>query len=201
MADALAALDLFGLERAWAIGHSWGGHLALHLLVTHPERVLGVLCVDPLGADPSVFAPFDAKLDEVLSREDRERVREIEARRRGGHVTEAELVERFRLVWPVYFAQAPSPPPERIGVQASIETNRSLAEHFECRTLARALPGVRAPALFVHGEDDPLPPVSSTGTAALIPGALVETIPDCGHFPWLEQPTAFRAAVERLLRA
>lgn len=200
-ADALAVLDHFGLERAWAIGHSWGGHLALHLAIAHPERIEGLLCIDPLGADPSVFASFESRLDEELSPDDRARVREIEERRRAGDVTEAELVERFRLVWPVYFTRVVSSPPERVGVQASIETNRSLAEHFERRTLARRLPEVRARALFVHGEHDPLPPESSTGTAALIPGALVETIPDCGHFPWLEQPEAFRAAVERLLRA
>ena len=201
MADALAALDLFGIERAWAIGHSWGGHLALHLTVAHPKRIAGVLCIDPLGADPSVFPAFEAKLAETLTDEELARVHEIEDRRRAGEVTEAELLERFSLVWPVYFKRATIPPPEHIGVQASIETNRSLAEHFERRTLARRLPEVRVPALFVHGEDDPMPPASSTATAALIPGALVETIPDCGHFPWLEQPEAFRAAVERLLRA
>jgi len=53
--------------------------------------------------------------------------------------------------------------------------------------------------LFVHGEDDPLPVRSTTSTAELIPGTLVEIIPDCGHFPWVERPAAFRAAVERLL--
>lgn len=202
MADALAVLDRFGHERAWAIGHSWGGHLALHLLVAHPERIAGVLCIDPLGADPSVFSAFEAKLDEVLSPEDRSRVREIEEHRRAGQVTEDELVERFRLHWPVYFNrdEQAALPPERVGVEASIGTNRSLAEHFERRTLERLLPAAMAPALFVHGEEDPLPPVSSTGTAALIPGARVETIPACGHFPWLEQPEAFRAAVELLLR-
>ena len=100
-----------------------------------------------------------------------------------------------------YFVQAPSEPPQRIGAQASIETNRSLAEHFERATLKRGLPEVRLPVLFVHGDEDPMPPASSTATAALIPGALVETISDCGHFPWLEQPEAFRALVERLLRA
>jgi proline iminopeptidase len=201
VADAVAVLDHIGLERAWAIGHSWGGHLALHLVLAHPERIEGVLCIDPLGIDPSVFAPFEKRLDEALTNEERARVRAIEARRRAGDVTEAELVERFRLVWPVYFAgpENASPPPQRVGARASIETNRSLAEHFEKRTLAGRLHEVRAPALFVHGEDDPLPPVSSTAAAALIPGALVETIPDCGHFPWLEQPEAFRAAVERLL--
>lgn len=44
-----------------------------------------------------------------------------------------------------------------------------------------------------------MPMRSTTATAALIPGALVETIPDCGHFPWLEQPEAFLAAVKRLV--
>jgi pimeloyl-ACP methyl ester carboxylesterase len=201
MADAVAVLDLFGLERAWAIGHSWGGHLALHLALGYPDRVEGLLCIDPLGADPSVFAAFEITLVETLSEDDLARIHQIEERRRAGIVTEAELVERFRLVWPVYFKHAAAPPPERIGVQASIETNRSLAEHFEHGTLKRRLHEISVPALFIHGEDDPMPPPSSTATAALIPGARVETIPDCGHFPWIEQPEAFRKAVERLLRA
>src|SRR5437867_5230333 len=48
--DAVAVLDACGLERAWAVGHSWGGHLALHLLLAHPERLLGLICIAPLGA-------------------------------------------------------------------------------------------------------------------------------------------------------
>ncbi|HYZ75986.1 MAG TPA: alpha/beta hydrolase [Gaiellaceae bacterium] len=198
IADALAVLDSFGLERAWAIGHSWGGQLALHLVVAHPERLVGVLCIDALGADGSVFAAYEEHLRRRLSREQSARIREIEERRRAGDVTEAELLERFALIWRHYFVRPERalPPPERVGVQASIETNRSLAEHFERGTLARGLPAARLPALFVHGEDDPMP---LGDTATLIPGARVETIPDCGHFPWIEQPAAFRAAVERLL--
>jgi len=201
MADALAVLDAFGLERVWAIGHSWGGHLALHLLLARPERLLGVLCIDPLGADPGVFAEQDANLRRGLTEEQRARIDAVERRRREGEVTEAELVERFALIWPQFFARkdATVAAPARVGVQASIGTNRSLAEHFERGTLVRGLSGARLPALFVHGEDDPLPVRSTTTTAALVPGALVETIPDSGHFPWLEQPAAFRAAVERLL--
>ena len=199
MADALAVLDSFRLERAWAIGHSWGGHLALHLLVAHPERLLGVLCIDPLGADGSVFDAYEEHLHRKLSPGQWARIREIETRRRAGEVTEAELLERFALTWPHYFVRPEEkalPAPERVGVQASIETNRSLAEHFERGTLAAALPAARLPVRFVHGEDDPMP---LGATPALVPGALVETIPDAGHFPWVEQPDAFRRAVERLL--
>ncbi len=203
MDDALAVLDARGIDRAWAIGHSWGGHLALHLLVAHPERLHGVLCVDPLGADSSVFADFQATIGPRLSEDEIVRLRDVEELRRAGQVSEADLVERFAVVWRFYFAghEPKLPPPVRVGVEASIGTNASLDAHFERQTLARGLPEVRLPALFVHGEDDPLPVRSSAETAALIPGALVETIPDCGHFPWVEQPAAFRAAVERLLGA
>jgi pimeloyl-ACP methyl ester carboxylesterase len=52
-----------------------------------------------------------------------------------------------------------------------------------------------------HGEGIPalLPPRSATETAALTPGVLVATMRDCGHFPWVDRPGEFRAAVERLL--
>jgi pimeloyl-ACP methyl ester carboxylesterase len=118
-------------------------------------------------------------------------------------VTEADLLERFGLLWPQWFAEpqdaAPNPV-ARIGARSSIETNASLSEHFAAGTLAKKLPSLELPALFVHGELDPLPLRSSTATAALIPGARVETIPRCGHFPWLERPGELRRRVEAFLR-
>ena len=57
-ADALAVLDEQGIERAWVIGHSWGGQLALHLAVSHPERLLGIVCIDPLGAQSDTLDEF-----------------------------------------------------------------------------------------------------------------------------------------------
>jgi pimeloyl-ACP methyl ester carboxylesterase len=192
LADALAVLDAFEIPQAWAVGHSWGAHLALHLAVANPDRLLGVVAIAPLGAHADVFAEQDANLRRRLAPEAVARLDEIEARRRDGEVTEAELVERFGIVWPQYFADETHPlsafPGEHVGVEASIGVNRSLAEHFERQTLVRGLPNVRVPVLLVHGELDAAPPRASADTAALIPGARVELIPDCGHFPWLERP-------------
>ncbi len=191
MADALAVLDFFGLERAWAIGHSWGGHLALHLAVAHPERLLGIVCVGPLGAYGEVFGEFGANLRRAISPGQAARIDEVEAARREGRATEADLLERWEIVWPVSFAHPESAPPlpvARAGVRCSADTNASIAAHFECGTLVEGLPGVALPAFFIHGAADPLPPRSSLETAALIPGARVELIEDCGHFPWLERP-------------
>jgi len=201
LADAVRVLDSFGAERAWAIGHSWGGHLALHLAVTRPERLLGVLCIDPLGADGSIFPEYMANLARDMSGDEIGRIAAIEERRRRGEVSEADLVERFAIVWPrFFFEQDPLiPPPARVDPQASIEANASLSAHFEAGTLTKGLPAVRLPARFVHGEHDAMPTYATEATAALIPGARVGIVAGAGHFPWLEQPERFRTTVEQLL--
>src|ERR1044072_7351150 len=48
--DARRVLDALGWEKAYVVGHSWGGHLALHVAEAMPERLLGGLSVAPLGA-------------------------------------------------------------------------------------------------------------------------------------------------------
>src|SRR5919204_1985858 len=49
VADAIAVLDALGWDCAWVVGHSWGGHLLLHLAAAAPERLRGALAVDMLG--------------------------------------------------------------------------------------------------------------------------------------------------------
>lgn len=202
VADALAVMDAQGWSKAWVVGHSWGGHLALHLAVAHPERLLGVLCIDPLGATPDIFTDMSATLAREMPAAEVARVDEIEQRRRDGIVTEADLIDRWRIIWPLFFADPAGGwtlPCEHVGVECSIGTNASISSHMKAGTLVKGLPAFSAPALFVHGELDPLPPRSSVEAAALIRGAQLEIIPGRGHFPWLEQPGEVRAAVERML--
>jgi pimeloyl-ACP methyl ester carboxylesterase len=200
-ADALAVLDHLGIERAWAVGHSWGGHLALHLTVAHPERVFGVVGVSPLGAFRDAFEPMGEALRRPLSEEQRARVDQVEELRKAGLATGEDLRDRWALLWPQYFAHAEHVTglPARVGSQCSADTNASISEHFERGTLARALPYVSLPVLFVHGADDPLPLSSVERTAALVPEARVHVIADCGHFPWWERPGEIRRSVGEFL--
>jgi proline iminopeptidase len=199
VADAVVVLETLGIDRAWIVGHSWGGHLALHLLAAHPERVVGLVCIDPLGAYGEIFEQFGKNVRRKLTDEQAARVDEIEARRRDGVATAAELTERSKLIWPAYFADpenADGEIPHRIGVECSTQTNRSISEHHAAATLVTRLPEApERPALFIHGADDPLPPESSFDTARLIPKSHVVLIEGSGHFPWLECPAAFREAV------
>jgi pimeloyl-ACP methyl ester carboxylesterase len=198
LGDAVAVLDALGIERAWLVGHSWGGHLALHLLVTRPERVAGVIAVGPLGIDAEMAAGLGANLRRGLTEPERDRLDELERLRREGDATEADLLERWELIWPRYFAlpeRAPASPTEHIGVDCSRETNASIAGHLRAGTLRSRLPSARAPVLLVHGTEDPMPIAGSAEIARLVPGARLVPIDGCGHFPWLELPGELRRAV------
>ena len=64
IADAVAVLDALAWPRALVVGHSWGGHLLLHLLAAHPDRIAAALVVDTLGGvGDGGEAEFDAELD------------------------------------------------------------------------------------------------------------------------------------------
>ncbi len=191
MADALEVLDAFELEKTWVIGHSWGGHLALHLVVAHPERFHGIVCVNTLGASPDPLTEFRENLRRNLSEKERARVAEIDETEETGEVTEEEILERQAILWPHYFfdpATAPRPLTDAIGLQCLVETGKSIEQHFELGTLANGLRKLRMPALFAHGMADPLPVTCSVDTAKLIRKARVARIPRAGHYPWIEQP-------------
>ena len=205
-ADALAVLDEHGIERAWVIGHSWGGQLALHLALSHPERLLGIVCIDPLGAQSDTLDEYRQNFRTRMTAEDWARVVDLDARSEDANLSMPEReragLECHHLLWPYYFADPSVAGPDylsRYGVECAEQTSSSIKEHFERRTLAEGLPSVRMPALFVHGENDPLPARCSTETAALMQDATVELVPGCGHFPWLERPDAVADALSRFL--
>ena len=200
VADAEAVIDAAAGGRAWIVGHSWGGHLALHLLVSSPERIAGAIILDPLGAHLEVMEEFGKRLEAPLTDEERARFEEIEAREDAGTSTAEESMEALRMVWPSYFADPPTAPPMpdiELVVPAFAGTMASVNAHAEAETLVRRLPAVPAeiPVLFVHGAASPMPVRASVDSAKLIPHADVEVIEGAGHFIWHERPDEVRDVV------
>jgi proline iminopeptidase len=200
--DVVAVLGELGWARAAIVGHSSGGHLLLHVLAAHPERVAAALIVDTLGGvGDGGEAAFDDELLRRTPARDVARVEHLERQAMAGEGTEADLAESMRLLWPAYFADPPNAPPApemTLSVEAYAETFESL--HAELPALAARLAAVAVPTLFVHGAGGPMPVTASTDTAlAMGPAAEVEVLENAGHFPWLELPGCVRAALDRLL--
>lgn len=202
-ADARRVLDALGWERAVVVGHSWGGHLGLHLAVAAPTRVTAVLAVDPLGGVGDGGArEFEAEMLRRAPEDVRRRVRELDERAVRGQGSDADAVESLRLVWPAYFPSwddAPVMPPVRLSLPGNAETSASVVQ--ELPRLEAALPEIEVPVGFVVGAASPMPSTASTDTADRIPGAWVDVVPGAGHFPWLDAPGRVRVALQRLTRA
>jgi proline iminopeptidase len=201
VADALAVLDGLGVEQAWVIGHSWGGHLAMHLAVAAPERLLGAIVIDPLGAVPDGGeTELGENLTARLPLKTAAQVEEMDALLMSGKGSEVDGIEMMRLVWPYYFARPDSAPPMPAMAMSSdtyAETFASIRQHFERETLIRGLPQAHLRFLFIHGRDSPIPWQRSAESAELVHDAHLEVIDHCGHFPWLEQPGSITAALTR----
>lgn len=196
--DVLDVLDTLGWVAPVMIGHSWGGHLLLHLLAAAPMRVGAALLVDPLGAvGDGGLAELEVELHRRLPEATLARVRELEAMKATRPLTHDEILESMAIKWPGYFSRLEvAQPIPQSGHAPSDETWASIREHLPI--LAEQLAGCPVPTRFVHGELDPLPVSASTATAALF-GAVVDVLPGNGHFPWLEDPGCVRRSLAKLL--
>jgi pimeloyl-ACP methyl ester carboxylesterase len=201
VADIAAVLDGLGWDTACLMGHSWGGHLVFHAAVSIPDRLDGVLSVDPLGAVGDGGA--EAFGSEMLARvpdASRERARELEEKDAAGEATLAEVHEAFSLYWRSYFADPSSAPPMP-EMRFAPEVSRALWLDLLNRlpALEASLPRIDIPVGVVVGELSPMPPRAGVDTAERVPGAWSHVEPGAGHFVWHESPGSVRAAMDRLL--
>jgi pimeloyl-ACP methyl ester carboxylesterase len=214
VADAMAILDHEHIQKAWLVGHSWGGYLALQIARAHPERVAGIIDVDGLGAvggggwsqmDVNLearetpqqrvnAARFQDELDHATTDPDRDRI----------------MAAMVKDTWNTYFADPRHAPPAPDDLTTSVSIynadtqvwQNDVAAHARGAGLEDALPHIAVPTLFVHGAEDPLPlGLSAQPTAARMPNAQVAVIPNAGHMGWLEQPAAFHDAVAGFVAA
>jgi len=196
--DVVDVLDTLGWQAPAMIGHSWGGHLLLHLLAATPWRVGAALAVDPLGGvgDGGVAA-FQVELMRRLPAATVARLKELDALETSRPLTQDEMLEHMELVWPGYFSSLDvAQPIPQTGHAPSEDSWASI--RAELPALAERLRDCSVPTRFVHGELDPLPVTASTDIAEVL-GAEVDVLPGVGHFPWLEERGCVHRSLERLL--
>lgn len=201
VADLLAILDGLGLDRPVLAGHSWGGHLALHFAVAHPDRVSGLLIIDPLGAVGDGGAGDLGRNIELRLLPDE--VRQLDEIKTEPTPPDYRGPSRsLALIWPAYFSSRDAVvtmPEIQTSSECHRETMASIVRHLESDTLGPELPRLNTPTQFLMGADSPIPPHHGEATARLIPGAAVRVLPQCGHFPWIECPGHSLAALRRLV--
>lgn len=184
-------------DAIWILGHSWGGHLAMHAIAA-AERFRGAVIVDPLGAVPDGgrAAMFEHFASLLSPSEATEWVRLEKLSATNGQRSIAQL----SIIWPYYFSDPAAAPPMPPIKRGSGDHDASISDHFDNQTLVNKLPSTSTPALFLAGTKSPIPHEESARSAGLMQRAEVVLLPT-GHFLWLEDPVATVAPITSFLRS
>jgi len=175
-----AFMDAERVPAAIVVGNSLGGHVALDLALHAPERVRGLVLSGSSGLFERSFTRG------VPHRPSAEFVRE-------------KMTEVFHdpaMVTPEWVEEIRGHVNRRSYVLRVLQVSRSARRY----NLEDRLGEIRCPTLLVWGTEDRVTPQDvAIRFLEGIPAATLRLVPDCGHAPMLEHPTAFARAVEEFL--
>lgn len=191
------------LDKLVLAGHSAGTRLAVSYAAQFPERVDRLLLITPPPAW-LVDEPSDADALIDARRGDPVFEAALAARDQGPDlVDEASFNAWQQAVAPYAYARWD----DQLAAHAatgwwSFEAAKAFFSVPPPADIATRLARVTAPVLVVAGAQDCTTGVRPVlAVADLFPAGRAVTLDGCAHFPWLEQPAVFRAAVEDFLAA
>ena len=174
-------LDSHAMDRVILGGNSLGGHIALHVALRCPERVVGLILAGSSGL-------FERGYERSIPRHpDRAWLK--------GKMLEVFFDEAFVTETLVDEIHAILADRRRIGALVRIAAS---AKRDNMREL---LHEISVPVLLVWGMNDEItPPSVAHEFKERLPLAELEFIEQCGHAPILEKPQEFNWIVERFLQ-
>ena len=195
VADAVAVLDGLGIGQAHLIGLSMGGFTALHLVLSHPDRVLSaVVAGTGYGAQPERAEAFRA--ESVLTA--------------AAFAAEgaAKVAERYA-VGPARVQFQNKNPRGWAEFAEALAGHSSLGSALTMRGVQAARPSlyaltdelarVRIPVLVLTGDEDEGCLEPALMLKRTIPTAGLAVLPHTGHTANLEEPDVFNCAVDSFL--
>jgi pimeloyl-ACP methyl ester carboxylesterase len=186
--DVLALADGLGLPSFHLLGGSFGGMIAQEAALLRPERVRSlVIACSHFGGKEKVEPAHGTR----------------EIRVRGG-VSGATEAERRAALETIFHPETVRSRPE---VVRAYDENKLLFPHSREELARRSegmarfdasgrLPGLRVPALVIHGSHDRLVPTANARLIAeRIPGAELVIVEGAGHHFYSERPEASAEAI------
>jgi len=198
-ADVVALADHLGLAEVDVLAHSAGTRLALAAAVQHSARVRSLLLVTP----PATWLTGTADDGEQLARARHDPLVDaaVDSLLGPPPADDDEFQRRWMVEAPAGYARWGEAERAHAGLGAvSLPAARAWFRDVPPDAADRVRAGVRSPVLVVGGAADAMTGVAPVESYAAALGADLVMLPDCGHYPWVEQPAALSAAVAPWLR-
>ncbi len=203
VADIEALRQALGLERVHVIAHSWGGLLALEYAERYPDRVRSLILVSPMPPTTALWQQEQQALAASLEPADTAGLGALQ-RDPAYQAQEPAAVEAaLKLSFRSQFHDPSQVDALRFHIEPDYaERSRQfgymlpdLLDYDVTGDLER----VRVPVLLLFGADEPGARIGGKVLAEGLPQARLVTIPDAGHFSFVEQRDAFFQAVRGFL--
>lgn len=174
--DALIELlDATGIKSAHVLGSSVGGTICMDLGVRYADRLNGLIITEtPTRSFEDWGKIWGA----------------VEATFATMPVTLADITPRFRVTPDAALLARWNYDRNKTGARVMMDVMWALRE-FDA---AAALPKITVPAMVLFGAKGPVLDGQAM-FAKLLPSAKQVILPDCGHFPMIDDPDAFAEAV------
>jgi 3-oxoadipate enol-lactonase len=183
VADVIALMDHYAIDKAAYMGLSLGGMTGLGLALEHPDRVEKLVCCDARADAPEAYAK---SWDDRIAVVEREGMRGILA-----PTLERWLVPSFRKENPEVVAKF-----EQMILSTPVAGYKGCAEALKRLDYLKDLGRITAPTLFVVGADDAgAPPDVMARMAEAVPGARLAVLPDAAHIANVDNAPGFLDAV------
>lgn len=201
--------DIEALRRELNLGaihlmaHSWGGMLAMRYAIRYGDNLRSLILLDSMAASSELWQTEQAALAERITPEARAEVeafRETKAfqqREPGAIATMLRMSFRTQFTDPAKLELLELyVPDDYVARSSQFSTMMVDLESFDFHA---DLASVTVPALVLYGADEPGATFGGTAIAAALPNATYALIPNVGHFPFIENPTAFFVTVREFL--
>jgi proline iminopeptidase len=202
--DLDAVVTELAIKPLSIVGYSWGGLLALLATIDRRQRDLALparlVLIDPAPVTRQYRERFEAEFARRQSSSEVQAMRaELAASGLRERDADAYKQRTFELSVAGYFAD-PRAARDLTPFRVMGRVQQSVWESLGDFDIIEKLDGIRVPALFLHGRQDPIPLESSERAAAAM-GARLVVIEGSGHVPYVERPAAWFAAVGEFLTA
>jgi len=199
----------FGLQQPTLLGHSWGAGVAALYAMRFPQQVGRLIIVDGIPLRRAALEQTFARIRSGGDESWRNRLQQRSAAWHADPGSASACCAYYETWFTPFFADAAAMRRSKgdfcSGGADSLKNKIASVDRFVLQSLGdydwrAGLKNVQAPALVIHGEADPIPAASAAEWAAALPNARLLLMQGAGHFPYLEAPDAFYAAVERFVR-
>ncbi|MDQ6717289.1 MAG: alpha/beta hydrolase [Gemmatimonadota bacterium] len=203
VSDLAAIVGEFSLEPLSIVAYSFGALITLlYLIESHANPAMvkpaRLVLLDPAPLTKDYRRVFEDEFARRNRAPDILRMRdELNASGLRTSNPDAYRQRAFELGVAGYFAN-PAKATDLTPFRVVGRVQQSVWESLGDFDVLSAIEHAEFPVLVVHGRDDPIPLASSTQAAEKL-GAELVVLDDCGHVPYVEQPAALFAAVDRFL--